>query len=144
MTTTRTPDRTVSRDAGSVTLFFVVAALSISLLGFNSPTPVLYLLIAIAGATTIGTQILLYACAAQFYGLSIRSTGLGWASGIGRNGAIVGPLLGGALLGINLPLQLNFMAFAIPGAIAALAMTVFAVSSQRASAPAAALAPAEA
>ncbi|MDH4559124.1 MFS transporter [Pseudomonas sp. BN417] len=105
-----------------VVAFFVVAAVSISLLGFKSPTPVLYLLIAIAGATTIGTQILLYATAAQFYGLAFRSTGLGWASGIGRNGAIVGPLLGGALLGINLPLQLNFMAFAIPGAIAALAM----------------------
>ena len=111
--------------------FFVAAALSISLLGFNSPTPLLYLLIFVAGATTIGTQILLYACAAQFYGLSIRSTGLGWASGIGRNGAIVGPLLGGALLGINLPLQLNFLAFAIPGAIAAIAMSVFAISSQR-------------
>ncbi|AYF86663.1 MFS transporter [Pseudomonas sp. JS3066] len=105
-----------------VAAFFIVAAVSISLLGFKSPTPVLYLLIGIAGATTIGTQILLYATAAQFYGLAIRSTGLGWASGIGRNGAIVGPLLGGALLGINLPLQLNFMAFAIPGAIAALAM----------------------
>jgi AAHS family benzoate transporter-like MFS transporter len=105
-----------------VAVFFIVAAVSISLLGFKSPTPLLYLLIGIAGATTIGTQILLYATAAQFYGLSIRSTGLGWASGIGRNGAIVGPLLGGALLGINLPLQLNFMAFAIPGAIAALAM----------------------
>ncbi|MBT8768897.1 MFS transporter [Metapseudomonas boanensis] len=102
--------------------FFIVAAVSISLLGFKSPTPVLYLLIGIAGATTIGTQILLYATAAQFYGLAFRSTGLGWASGIGRNGAIVGPLLGGALLGINLPLQLNFMAFAIPGAIAAVAM----------------------
>lgn len=111
--------------------FFVAAALSISLLGFNSPTSLLYLLIFVAGATTIGTQILLYACAAQFYGLSIRSTGLGWASGIGRNGAIVGPLLGGALLGINLPLQLNFLAFAIPGAIAAIAMSVFAISSQR-------------
>ncbi|MNF61741.1 4-hydroxybenzoate transporter PcaK [compost metagenome] len=109
-------------------VFFVVASVSISLLGFKSPTPVLYLLIAVAGATTIGTQILLYACAAQFYGLSIRSTGLGWASGIGRNGAIVGPLLGGALLGINLPLQLNFMAFAIPGAIAAIAMLVFSLS----------------
>ncbi|MDE3738744.1 MFS transporter [Metapseudomonas resinovorans] len=105
-----------------VAAFFIVAAVSISLLGFKSPTPVLYLLIGIAGATTIGTQILLYATAAQFYGLAIRSTGLGWASGVGRNGAIVGPLLGGALLGINLPLQLNFMAFAIPGAIAALAM----------------------
>ncbi len=111
--------------------FFVMAAVSISLLGLNSPTPVLYLLIFVAGATTIGTQILLYACAAQFYGLSIRSTGLGWASGIGRNGAIVGPLLGGALMGINLPLQLNFMAFAVPGAIAAIAMTVFAISAQR-------------
>jgi AAHS family benzoate transporter-like MFS transporter len=111
--------------------FFVAAAVSISLLGFKSPTPLLYLLIFVAGATTIGTQILLYAGAAQFYGLSIRSTGLGWASGIGRNGAIVGPLLGGALLGINLPLQLNFLAFAIPGAIAAIAMSVFAISSQR-------------
>ena len=116
-----------------VVAFFVVSVVSISLLGFKTPMPVLYALITIAGATVIGTQILLYAAAAQFYGLSIRSTGLGWASGIGRNGAIVGPLLGGALLGINLPLQLNFIAFAIPGVIAALAMTVFAVSGQRSS-----------
>src|SRR5690606_18340502 len=111
-----------------VVVFFAVSVLSISLLGFKTPMPVLYSLITIAGATVIGTQILLYACAAQFYGLSIRSTGLGWASGIGRNGAIVGPLLGGALLGINLPLQLNFIAFAIPGVIAALAMTLFVLS----------------
>lgn len=124
--------------------FFVAAAVSISLLGFKSPTPLLYGLIFIAGATTIGTQILLYACAAQFYGLSIRSTGLGWASGIGRNGAIVGPLLGGALMAVNLPLQLNFMAFAIPGAIAALAMTVFALSRPRQAVAGAALAGAKA
>ena len=121
--------------------FFIAAGVSISLLGFNSPMPVLYLLIGVAGATTIGTQILLYAGAAQLYGLSIRSTGLGWASGIGRNGAIVGPLLGGALMGINLPLQLNFMAFAIPGVIAALAMTLFAISAGRAQAAPVALAP---
>ena len=106
-------------------VFFAVGAIAITMLGFKSPTPVLYTLIAIAGATTIGSQILLYACAAQFYGLTIRSTGLGWASGIGRNGAIVGPLLGGALVGISLPLQYNFMAFALPGAIAAFAMLVF-------------------
>jgi len=99
--------------------------LSISLLGFKSPTPVLYLLIGIAGATTIGTQILAYACVAQYYPMGIRSTGLGWASGIGRSGAIVGPLLGGLLLGNQLPLALNFMAFAVPGAVAALAMMVF-------------------
>ena len=114
-----------------VAVFFVTAAVSITLLGFNSPTLLLYGLIGLAGATTIGTQILLYACAAQFYGTAIRSTGLGWASGVGRNGAIVGPLLGGALLAVELPLHLNFMAFAIPGAVAALAMTVFAISARR-------------
>jgi AAHS family benzoate transporter-like MFS transporter len=114
-----------------VIAFFLAAALSISLLGINSPTPILYLLIFVAGATTIGTQILLYAGTAQLYGLNIRSTGLGWASGIGRNGAIIGPLLGGALVGIELPLQLNFIAFAIPGAVAALAMTAFAMSERR-------------
>ena len=111
--------------------FFAAAAVSISLLGFKSSTEMLYLLIFIAGATTIGTQILLYAGTAQFYGMSIRSTGLGWASGIGRNGAIVGPLLGGALMTAQLPLQLNFMVFAIPGAIAALAMLVFSLLQQR-------------
>ncbi|MNZ46013.1 4-hydroxybenzoate transporter PcaK [compost metagenome] len=107
-------------------VFFALAALSISLLGFKSPTAVLYLLIAIAGATTIGTQILAYACVAQYYPMGIRSTGLGWASGIGRSGAIVGPILGGLLLGIQLPLALNFMAFAVPGAVAAVVMMVFA------------------
>eukprot|EP01132_Coremiostelium_polycephalum_P021811 gene21811-25886_t len=92
--------------------FFIAALLSISLLGIKSPMPVLYLLIFFAGATTI-------------------ATGLGWASGIGRTGAIVGPLLGGALMGIELPLHLNFMAFAIPGAIAVLAMTAYALNERR-------------
>lgn len=122
--------------------FFVLAAVSIGLLGIKSPMPVLYLLIGVAGATTIGSQILLYACGAQFYGLSIRSTGLGWASGIGRNGAIVGPLLGGALLGINLPLQMNFLAFAVPGVIAALAMTLFSLRRPDVATPAVAPEPA--
>lgn len=114
-----------------VVAFFAVAAVSITLLGFNTPMPVLYALIAIAGATTIGTQILLYASVAQFYGLNIRSTGLGWASGVGRTGAIVGPLLGGSLMAAALPLQVNFIAFAVPGLVAALAMGVFVILSRR-------------
>ncbi|PXW97424.1 AAHS family benzoate transporter-like MFS transporter [Sphaerotilus hippei] len=111
--------------------FFAVAALSISLLGFNSPSVVLHGLIAVAGATTIGSQILLYACGAQFYSMAMRSTGLGWASGIGRNGAIIGPIMGGALMAMEMPLQGNFMAFAAPGAIACLAMGLFALRQER-------------
>lgn len=47
---------------------------------------------------------------------------MGWASGIGRIGAIIGPVLTGALLTFELPHQMNFLAIAIPGVIAALAI----------------------
>ena len=114
-----------------VVAYFALGTASIALLGFNSPMPVLYLLIAVAGATTIGTQILLYANTAQFYPLSIRSTGLGWASGVGRLGAIVGPLLGGSLVAAALPLKMNFLAFAVPGLVAALAVCVFIAGHRR-------------
>lgn len=101
---------------------FTVGALALILLGFNSPQAVLYTLIALAGAATIGSQILLYTFVAQFYPTAVRSTGMGWASGIGRIGAIVGPILTGALLTLQLPHQMNFMVIAIPGIIAALAV----------------------
>ncbi|MCG7646597.1 MFS transporter [Alteromonas sp. Cnat3-28] len=116
-----------------LTFFFIAAAVSITLMGLDIPGFVRYLAIAVAGAATIGSQILLYACAAQYYPLHIRSTGLGWASGIGRNGAIVGPLLGGYLLSEQLELHLNFMVFAIPGIICALAMGIFYFHQHRAS-----------
>ena len=47
---------------------------------------------------------------------------MGWASGIGRIGAIIGPVLTGALLTFELPHQMNFLAIAIPGVIAAFAI----------------------
>ncbi|MFJ4457911.1 MFS transporter [Pseudomonas sp. NPDC089392] len=105
--------------------FFACGALSLSLLALKAPVAVLYLLIAVAGASTIGTQILANACAVQYYPPHIRSTGLGWAMGIGRLGAIVGPVLGGVLHGANLPYQSSFLAFAIPGAIGAVAIALF-------------------
>lgn len=108
---------------------FVMGAGSLVLLGFNSPPIVLYTLIAIAGAATIGSQILLYTFVAQYYPSAVRSTGMGWASGIGRVGAIVGPVLTGALLAYQLPHQMNFMAIAIPGIIAAIAVFMVNLSS---------------
>ncbi|MCJ8162485.1 MFS transporter [Acinetobacter zhairhuonensis] len=105
-----------------LSIMFTVGALALILLGFKSPQAILYALIAIAGAATIGSQILLYTFVAQFYPTAVRSTGMGWASGIGRIGAIVGPILTGALLTLQLPHQMNFMVIAIPGVIAALAV----------------------
>lgn len=105
-----------------LTIMFLCGVASLILLGYNSPQFVLYSLIAVAGAATIGSQILLYTFVAQYYPSTVRSTGMGWASGIGRIGAIVGPVLTGALLTMNLPHQMNFFAIAIPGLIAALAI----------------------
>lgn len=105
-----------------LSIMFAVGAVALIMLGFNSPQLVLYTLIAIAGAATIGSQILLYTFVAQFYPATVRSTGMGWASGIGRIGAIVGPVLTGALLTFQLPHQMNFLMIAIPGVIAAAAI----------------------
>ena len=105
-----------------LTIMFTIGAIALILLGFKSHQVLLYSLIAIAGAATIGSQILLYTFVAQFYPATVRSTGMGWASGIGRIGAIVGPVLTGALLTLHLPHQMNFLVIAIPGFIAALAI----------------------
>ena len=106
----------------AIIMFYLIAAITISSLGFATNMFLLYVLVALAGATTMGTQNLTNAYISQYYPASIRSTGLGWASGIGRIGGILGPTIGGILLASSLELQLNFMIFAIPGLIAALAV----------------------
>ena len=101
---------------------YALAAISLTLLGYKMPTPVLFVLIGLAGASTIGTQIVANAYTGQFYPMAVRATGLGWALGIGRSGAILAPILIGVLVGMNLPLQQNFMAIAIPAVIGMVAV----------------------
>ena len=76
----------------------------------------------LAGAASIGSQMLLYSYVAQYYPLAVRSTGIGWSSAIGRMGAIVGPILIGGLLGMNLPAYFNFIAVGLPVLITAIAV----------------------
>lgn len=96
---------------------FFTAALCILLLSLALPTPLLYLLVAIAGACTIGTTILVNAYTANFYPTHMRATGLGWALGIGRIGAIVGPIYGSFVLTSGWGFEANFYAFALPALI---------------------------
>jgi AAHS family 4-hydroxybenzoate transporter-like MFS transporter len=51
-----------------------------------------------AGAGIMGGQTSIIVLAGTFYPTFIRTTGVGWGLGIGRIGAIVGPLIGGAML----------------------------------------------
>ena len=74
----------------------------------------------------------LYAVGPPLYPAAVRTTGMGWAIGIGRFGAILAPLLSGALLDRGAtPAQLYFF-FSIPFAVAAIAM--FLVGTTRAAA----------
>jgi benzoate transport len=59
----------------------------------------------------------LYAVAAKLYPTSIRSTGIGWAIGLGRFGAVVGPALAGYLIAAGLDMSMNYYLFAIPMAM---------------------------
>jgi MFS transporter, AAHS family, benzoate transport protein len=105
----------------TVFAFFVIAAGSIALLGYTTSL-LLYALMFIAGATTSGNQIVMNTLVAQYYPALLRSTAFGWASGIGRIGAIIGPALVGFLVSLNLPFEQNFFAFALAAVVAAIAV----------------------
>ena len=102
----------------------IMGAIVMSLMGFQSNQFLLYILVFLAGAASIGSQMLLYSYVAQYYPLAVRSTGIGWSSAIGRMGAIVGPILIGGLLGMNLPAYFNFMAVGLPVLITAIAVAL--------------------
>ena len=53
------------------------------------------------------------------YPPEMRSSGLGWAGGIGRIGGIVFPALGGAALAAALPLETIMLATALPALVVA-------------------------
>ncbi|MCH7981830.1 MAG: MFS transporter [Proteobacteria bacterium] len=59
----------------------------------------------------------LYAVAAKVYPTEIRSTGIGWAIGLGRSGAVLGPAAAGFLIAAGFSMSANFYIFAIPMAL---------------------------
>ncbi|CAB3714800.1 MFS transporter [Paraburkholderia rhynchosiae] len=104
--------------------FYAVGAVALSLMGYTRSTESLFVVVFLVGASTLGTQLLAYAYAGDFYPHAIRSTGVGFASGMGRIGAIVAPVLIGWLVSLKLPLEQNFMAIGLAGLIGAAAVTL--------------------
>ena len=64
------------------------------------------------------------------YSTAIRSTGVGWAMGLGRLGAIVGPLAIGLLVSRGWPIGDSFAVLALPALCAALFTSLIATSRQ--------------
>ena len=106
----------------ALALVYFVAVFAVGAIGQLGHSAVLVTMaIFVAGFCIVGGQIAANALAAGFYPTSVRSTGVGWALGIGRAGSIVGPLVGGALLTLKWSAAEVFMTAALAALCAALA-----------------------
>ena len=79
------------------------------------------------GFFVVGGQNCANAFAAMFYPTAMRSSGVGWCLGVGRVGAIIGPLLGQALISRGWPNNWVFGTAAVPLALAGVAVLAMGV-----------------
>lgn len=101
---------------------YALGGVFLYLMTVRMPTEMLYFVIAAVGACSTGAQIVAYAYSGQYYPMSIRSTGIGMAAGVGRLGAIAAPLLIGLIVSLKLPLEQNFLVIGAAGVIGAIAL----------------------
>lgn len=91
---------------------FVLAAITLALLPLHLPSVLLFAAVALAGVGTIGTQVLIYGLVSNYYPTTARAAGVAWCAGFGRLGGIVGPILGGVLVGAGVGGSTAFQLFA--------------------------------
>jgi AAHS family 4-hydroxybenzoate transporter-like MFS transporter len=94
---------------------FLICTGSIALIGQPGLSlPLLVVIVFISGACVAGVVPSLNALCATYYPTYLRSTGLGWALGIGRVGSIVGPVMAGQFIAWKWTPQDIFMVLATP------------------------------
>ena len=103
----------------AIAILFVIAVPVVGSIGFAglSSTSALIAATFFAGFIVLGIQSGINVVGAMIYPTSLRANGSGWQLGIGRLGAIIGPLLGALFVGLPVP-QL-YMWSAIPFAVGA-------------------------
>jgi len=103
-----------------IALFFGLAVIAMLVFG-NASMPVALTLVAAAavGVTVQGAFNGFWALAARIYPAEIRGTGIGWALGVGRIGAVLGPIVGGLLVGAGMTIGIIFAIYTLPALVAA-------------------------
>ena len=105
----------------ALSIMFALSAPVVALIGYAAMTSQTILLITtfLAGLLVLGVQNGMNGVAAMIYPTSLRANGSGWELGIGRLGAIVGPLAGALFIG--LPVERLYLWGALPFLITAVA-----------------------
>lgn len=110
-------------------LTYVGAAVFVAAVGgAGTSIPLLFVTVFLTGFCVVGGQIAANALTAESYPTAIRSTGVGWALGIGRVGSIIGPVIGGLLLSLHWETRQVLLIGAVPMLIAATAAVVIALA----------------
>jgi AAHS family 4-hydroxybenzoate transporter-like MFS transporter len=102
--------------------FYLLAAVSVALIGLVGNQILLMIVIFLSGFSVVGSQFIINGLAASIYPTAVRSTGVGWALGIGRIGSIIGPVVGGMIIALKWSNTSIFLTGAIPAIFAALAV----------------------
>nr|WP_309076507.1 aromatic acid/H+ symport family MFS transporter [Paenarthrobacter sp.] len=76
----------------------------------------------VTGVFVFSSQVLVYAWVSQLFPSRLRGTALGFAAGVGRLGAIVGPAVTGTLVAANIAYPAGFYVFAVAGVLAVAAL----------------------
>jgi AAHS family 4-hydroxybenzoate transporter-like MFS transporter len=106
----------------SLALHYAVGAVFIAMIALVAlPYALLLAMSFLAGMTIIGSQTGANATCGKLYPARMRTSGLGWALGIGRLGGIAAPALGGYLLALGLPPTRIFLSACLFALIAAAA-----------------------
>lgn len=101
---------------GTVAAIYVLGAVFLAATGagLHAGFAVLMAVNFLSGCCISGGQKSVIALAAVFYPAPVRSTGVGWALGVGRIGGIVSPLLLGRALDAGTPAAAAFYVMALP------------------------------
>jgi MFS transporter, AAHS family, 4-hydroxybenzoate transporter len=105
-----------------VAVALVFGGFCVLTVGLFDPPFVCLLALIFGAGVGAGGQAGVNALSALIYPPHIRATGAGWALGFGRIGGVLGPLLGGAMLGHSVTAQQIYVVAAVP-AFSAAALT---------------------
>jgi MFS transporter, AAHS family, 4-hydroxybenzoate transporter len=104
-----------------ILIFMIITTILMVLFTFFKGSAIVLVMFGLLGFAIEGGFVGLYAVAAAVYPTEIRSTGMGWAMGAGRVGAIISPIVGGYLAGMGLSMTTTFIIFAVPALLAGIA-----------------------
>ena len=104
--------------ARSLATAVFLALLSIKL----HSTALVYAAVLLAGVFVFSSQVLVYAYVSRHYPAHARASALGAASGVGRLGAISGPLVAGLLVAAGVAYPWGFYVFAVVALVGAVSI----------------------